>query len=749
MKNTLGIRLILVALLGMLMDCAPLETKAQIADVLRSSSEPSTPTGPEGAGARPGESRLRSTIPHAQGGAVAPADEKRYGPSATSGWFRAAMDWSSSPIDLSFLNEKERPAGRHGFLKTEGDRLVFEDGTPVRFWGGNLVAFALFNTPRENIARQAHRMSQLGYNLVRLGHHDADWVAPNVFAGNGRSNTRQLNPQGLEIIDWWIKCLKDEGIYVWLDLIYGRTLTASDGVTVGFDEIKRNQGKVWGFSYFNHDVRRLMQEFQDQYLNHVNRYTRLAYKADPAIVGLLITNENDLTFHYGNKMLPDKNNPVHNAIFTKEYKAFAQESGLSADRVWRTWEPGPSKIFLNAMEHRFNRLMIEDLRKIGFRAPLVTTSYWGASSLFCLPSLTDGDVIDAHSYGEAEALSANPSSEPNFVTWIGTAQVHGKPLSVTEWNVQFPTVDRFTAPLYVASIASLQGWDILMINDYAQSVLKMPGKAEWESRIDEFSTYNDPALCGVMPAAALAFRQGHISPARKNYCLMLNRNQLFDRDLNCKTTAAVRTLVEQSHLSIGLPAVKELPWLEPTATPGDVTVVTDPDQNFIPTGQSFVKSDTGELLRNWKYGIQTINSPKTQAVNGWVGGKTLRLGDATIRVDTRKAVVVLTSLDDQPLSSSRFILVTAVARAVAATPKHLPFLSEPVVGTVTLRTQTSSLELLALSPTGKVQERLALQQNPEGVTFELPTRRGTHWYALRTSVRTGEAVEPQSKSSGP
>jgi hypothetical protein len=179
-----------------------------------------------------------------------------------------------------------------------------------------------------------------------------------------------------------------------------------------------------------------------------------------------------------------------------------------------------------------------------------------------------------------------------------------------------------------------------------------------------------------------------------------------------------------------------------------MTIVTDPNHDFIPPGQSFVRSDTGELLRNWKYGIQTINSPKTQAVNGWVGGKTLQLGDSTIRADTRKAVVALTSLDDQPLSSSRNILITAVARAVAATPNHLPFLSEPVVATILLRTKISGLQLAALSSNGKILERVALQSNPEGLTIRLPTRRGTHWYALRTSKVAQEAVDQQPESSG-
>jgi hypothetical protein len=378
---------------------------------------------------------------------------------------------------------------------------------------------------------------------------------------------------------------------------------------------------------------------------------------------------------------------------------------------------------------------------------LITTNFWGYSSLFSLPALADGDIIDVHSYGGAEAMSTVPRYEANFVSWIGTAQVQGKPLSITEWNVQYPNVDRFTGPLYVASIASLQGWDMPMIYNYSQAPIKAAGKNPWEGRIDAYSTYIDPALTGVMPAAAMAFRQGHVSPARTNYCLMLTPDQLFNQELNPGTSVALRTLVEQSRLTIGFPSVKELEWIKPTEIPSNVTIVTDPNHDFIPAGQSFVRSDTGELIRNWKHGIQTIDTPKTQAVSGWIGGKTLRLRDATFQIDTRKAIVALTSLDDQPLSSSRYILITAMARVVASPDNRLPFLSEPVVGTVILRTRSSGLELQALSGSGTVQERLVPQNGPQGLTFRLPTRRGTHWYALRSSEHSTQEIRTEKDRS--
>ncbi len=228
----------------------------------------------------------------------------------------------------------------------------------------------------------------------------------NRISSATKTITRHLNAKSLDSLDWWIKCLEDEGIYVWLDLIYNRTLTKSDGVRIGLDEIldpKRNNGTgtVWGFNYVNPEVMELMKEFQHQYLNHVNRYTKFAYKDDPAVLGVLITNENDLTQHFGNMLLPANGNKVHSDVFMRESAAFAQRTGLPAAKVWQAWLPGPSKILLNDLEHRFNRSMIDDLRLMGLRTTIATTNYWAGCSQYSLPALAEGDVIDVHSYGGA------------------------------------------------------------------------------------------------------------------------------------------------------------------------------------------------------------------------------------------------------------------------------------------------------------------------------------------------------------
>jgi len=194
--------------------------------------------------------------------------------------------------------------------------------------------------------------------------------------------------------------------------------------------------------------------------------------------------------------------------------------------------------------------------------------------------------------------------------------------------------------------------------------------------------------------------------------------------------------------------------LKPSETSGDVTVVTDPDHDHIPAGAAVVRSDTGELARNWAQGVQTIDTPRTQAVSGWIGGKALALKDASFQFKTRKAVVALSSIDDQPLSSSRFILITAVGqvRPSPATdmdkllpgrpPEHLPFLSEPVTGTITLRTRTDGLELLSLGPDGKVVSRTTPASEQDSLAIRLPAGRGTHWYVLKAGPPARTSPDP-------
>ncbi len=639
-------------------------------------------------------------------------------------WWPNDLHWNKAPVDLSFLNAAEKPAGKRGFLRTNGENLVFEDGTQARFWGTNLSAYAIFqyNSP-ELVRHQAKRLSKLGFNLVRLHHHDSHWVNPNIFKRNAQT-TRLLNETSLERLHWWVKCLKDEGIYVWIDLHVGRQVTRKDSITA-FEEISKGKPRanIQGYAYINPSIQERMKEFAKAFLTKVNPHTGLALKDDPAIATILITNENDLTHHFGNSLLPDKNVPWHNKRYMALAKKFANTHGLDYEQTWRSWEHGPSKLFLSELEHRFFKDMTDHLRQIGAKVPIITTNFWGKMSLSGLPSMASSDMIDVHAYGSANELMNNPRFNPNLASWIATADVAGRPLSVSEWNVQsFPAFDRYTLPPHLSAIASLQGWDSMLLYAYAQAPMTGPNSpSNWQA-------LNDPAMIAMLPVAALLFRDRHVTESRNTHYLAFPQETFIGSSISPDSSRAIRTLTERSKLRIAIPAMKSLHWSQPTQPPKNATIITDPNYDAVGPGKIEICSDTNEICRNWKHGWITINTPKSQIAAGWIGGKTVNLQDVSITLKTENAAIAVQSLEDKPITKAQRILISITAQALPNIPSRLPFYAQPLIGELKIKAQPN-MNLYRLDREGKKQKILVKRQDG-WYTIQLSQKIKSNWLLL-------------------
>ena len=129
--------------------------------------------------------------------------------------------YDDMPVDISFVFEDEKPAGKHGFLKAVGEDFRFEDGTLGRFWGVNINGGA--NFPEHDYAEKfARRLAMTGCNLVRFHQLDSEWDTPNIYAftkGKRVTSTERLDPVSMDRLDYLVHCLKQEGIYVMLDML--------------------------------------------------------------------------------------------------------------------------------------------------------------------------------------------------------------------------------------------------------------------------------------------------------------------------------------------------------------------------------------------------------------------------------------------------------------------------------------------------------------------------------------------------
>ncbi|HUQ38278.1 MAG TPA: hypothetical protein VM144_18055 [Aestuariivirga sp.] len=677
--------------------------------------------------AKPGENLLAGdyslSVELPKGSAIVPTARERLSQPDLS-WYKNLLDTSISPVDLSFLNAKEKPAGKHGTLGTQSDQLVFADGTPVRFWGTNLAAYALFQTGLSDTVKQAKRLSRLGFNLVRIHHIDSDWVTPNIL-GRETTTSFELNNETLRRLDWWIKALGDEGIYVWIDLNVGRVFS-TDGLDDAGEMTRNGKGPTaQGYAYFSNGIEAKMKMFNTLLLNHLNPYTNLAYRDDPRIAFLLLTNENDLTHHFGNMFLPDKNRPQLNKVYMAEAARFAAEKGLNPEQTWRSWQFGPSKLFLNEFEHRFNERMIADIRSTGSKAVLSTTNSFDNITAAGLPSLADGGVVSINSYANSGVLETDPRYTPNLVSWIAAAGMAGKPLAITEWNMaRHLSHERAALPAYLAAVASFQDWNAPIEYNYSQSPLDGPG------RLRQWEMASDPALLAMAAVGALIFRQKHVKLGPTINYLYPTSAEFIDTALSAETSRAIRTLTETVRWRLGLPEIKELEWFKPASIVRDEKTITDMTADFSKPGEQ-VCAETGDFCRDWRRGVFTVDTPMTQVASGWIGGETITLKSATISLTTAHGALAIQSLDSMPITESRSILISMAAQTLLAKGDNESIQSEPIIGQIRFKAPPG-LAAYAQLGDGR-QKRIHAPYENGAYNLVLDAELGTYWIAFRNS----------------
>jgi hypothetical protein len=190
-----------------------------------------------------------------------------------------------------------------------------------------------------------------------------------------------------------------------------------------------------------------------------------------------------------------------------------------------------------------------------------------------------------------------------------------------------------------------------------------------------------------LPAAALLYRQGHVRESHTTYVFAPTKEMLFDRSISPANSVALRTASERGKLEIAMPKVSELPWLDQSVIPPAATVIHDHGHSLIPVNASEIISDTGELTRNWHQQTYTINTPRTQAAMGKIGGNTISLAEVELRVVAKNAVVAVQSLDENPISRSQSIMISAGAgaRSTPSPGDSSPYLSERVEGDILVR----------------------------------------------------------------
>jgi hypothetical protein len=179
-------------------------------------------------------------------------------------------------------------AGSGGFVRAEGDQFV--DGRGPRHFTGTNICFSGCFPEHAQAEQVAADLSRFGINLVRLHyvHHQfppgRQYATPDSF----------IEPVQLEKFDYLFSQLKQRGIYVYMQLNIARKF----GKASGFENADRLPWYNNGIDNVEPRMIALQKKYIHDLLTHVNPYTKLAYKDEPAIAMLELANENSLVVNW-------------------------------------------------------------------------------------------------------------------------------------------------------------------------------------------------------------------------------------------------------------------------------------------------------------------------------------------------------------------------------------------------------------------------------------------------------------------
>lgn len=634
------------------------------------------------------------------------------------------------PVDISFVFEHEKPAGKHGFLTVQGDHFAFEDGAEARFWGTNFNSGACF--PDHGYSEMvARRLARFGVNIVRFHQMDAEWATPNLFTFNRarpKNNTRSFDPESMERLDYLIFCLKQAGIYIYMDTLTYRQFMPGDGVEA-VDQLRQ---AAKPYTYFDPRLIERLKEFNRDLWTHTNPYTELAYKDDPAIALTEIVNESDPFTH---KVTLEP----YRAQLESLYRTWAREHAIQlAPGSIDFTQPDPlmARFFVALMQDH-DREMIANLRQIGVRIPVNGTNW--SQNLGIAEAQLAADFSDTHPYWNfptwesPDGTTCRPmvGESANSFSWVASMRLLDRPMFISEWDHAWPDPWRAESPLAMAAVAAFQGWSGVVIHTYRYSAWepenRIGGGAQTINGIpyrNHFDAFNDPAKFGLFYHAALLLRRGDVRPAVKTVAVQCPAEDgEFQLRSGYNSLKALTTTPECHRVGLA--------FGEP---PSDIENVTrvEPDEIQVDSQAGEVASDTGQLWRSWRKRYGTIDTPRTQAAYGFLGSVgAIRLSNLSMEVKTDFATIALSSLTDDPITASTSLLLTAVGRAdntgaeYSADGKHqlnfghAPVLIEVIEAKISLQTHQSTLKVWVVSDHGEVVTRLPTTYENGKLIFEI------------------------------
>ena len=569
----------------------------------------------------------------------------------------------SSPLDFSWL--LDAPAGKYGFAKARGGEIYFENrpDKPVRFYGNNLCFTA--NYPdKENADKLADAFAAAGYNIMRIHHYDEPIIDK---SSPGRLG---FDPDKLDKLDYLVAAMKKRGIYITTDLYVSRVL-ADDAVEkdIGWDKSMTANKAAF---FVSRKAVENWQTFSKTLLNHVNPYTGLAWKDDPAIVSISLVNENTI-FGSSNAMF---------SHFEKLFNKWLEAKSITANDKDRSFL---RKIFLSEVYGNFYKEQKAFLDSLGVRAMITDQNFWEGYSVTLMRK--NYDIVDTHKYYghpsfiekpwslPAKMKNTSSISEYGGCISLSDCQIAGKPFSITEWNYVNNNDHCAEGAFLVGAYGSLHRWDMLCRFAYAHATVNFADPV-WTT------TYFDANIVSLFSdrAGALFYLREDVKPSDITITSFLPEDYLTrpDSEKNSQSPLLRRIgLYAATEVEINpTPSGFKIPQNSPFAVAAEKAVIEQnkfekpvildsranlPELSKLTGGKLDVEneryeSSTSEMVLDKKNETWQLVTPRSEAFIG-PKGKSFKGNFSEIRNSRGWSATLVSSIDNNPLKDSSKILI--------------------------------------------------------------------------------------------
>ena len=618
---------------------------------------------------------------------------------------------------FDFSDLVDAPAGKYGRIISKDGHFAYEKtGKRVKLIGTNLCYSANYLT-KENADKLAQIFRKMGYNTIRLHHTD-------VHMRKGSWSARRsddIDEGMLDRLDYLFAKLKENGMYMSIDFYTQRNF--DKGEIEGVDRMIG--GEIKGYVPIHEPAFEAWKKLVVKWMNHVNPYTNIAWKDDPALIFACPLNEDSIASVWWSAK----------DLYLKKFEEWKKEKNIQGKEGDVSRDPAFAQ-FLTEVKMASNEKITKFLKEeLGLKCMLSGSNWWNLKTqAFTREQL---DVVDNHQYADhpqgpcprmplkynQESMLRCGNLTYAIPLMMAPNRIYGKPFTVTEYNFCGPNQFRAAAGAMMGAYASLQDWDGLYRFAWAHGDDMAVNPIAWS----HFDIANDPIGLLTERQIILMFRRGDVSAANKRFVYGMTmkdaasggvggmwggHGELFPDKFNAQ---GALSQVGSQVIEGGKAVRGRFTGVVAPEKPGEAVLAGNPYVPLadLPAVKSPITSDTGETTWDNRKGTIAVVTPKTECLVAPAGvdmsGKTLAVKGLTTFTS-----VSASAMDGGQLADSSRVLVLHLTNALDTESKFttssmttmlawgkLPLLAYTGKAEVTLKNANAGMKLYAVGLDGK------------------------------------------------